>query len=441
MNSRRLQSTIVGTITIAAILGSPPRLVGQEIDFEYRCVILKSQSTEDQLSELPLSAAEVVEGETFYVELWATDSGPVNTGLTSVYADLDHLEGTASCVDTGQSALFGLFADGVCQPPLVDVLGASQLTGGVGVAPEWARVAWVEYLATETGTASFQLHPASSESAAFGRGLVPTESIDYGACSTLVVPAVPDPVLAHKPIGSRYLRFEAPPTTAGEHPDEIVRITCLSLDGFPAPPTNTFYVDPPYQAPDENTMQPGLTMTAAPLSCSPHAHPWSLESVVNAYGAEIMPRSEYAIQRAYADCTDLLTSEQCWSHPVIIATGAFGDVIEPWYVPQGPPQPDFNDISAIVAKFLANPDTPTKAMAQLQPNVVFPSRPTDFNDIAASVAAFLGVPYPLAIDASGPCACPSTVACGVTVCTQDAQCGDGYCIGGFCTDACGRCAN
>lgn len=103
------------------------------------------------------------------------------------------------------------------------------------------------------------------------------------------------------------------------------------------------------------------------------------------------------------------------------------------------PQPDFEDIASVVAKFLAQPTTPPKRVAQLQPETVFPKRPVDFRDISAAVNAFLGVAFAEEPFGHGPCACPSLVTCGATPCANDAECADGLCVGGFCMDPCRRC--
>ena len=102
----------------------------------------------------------------------------------------------------------------------------------------------------------------------------------------------------------------------------------------------------------------------------------------------------------------------------------------------GPPQPDFNDIAAVVSKFMQEPTAPIKASAQLQANTPKPAEEISFRDIAAAVSGFIPEPYPYV----GPCACPSIVTCGVTGCATDTACGDGVCLDGFCTDPCGRCS-
>lgn len=153
-------------------------------DFAYRCVAVNDPSSEDQ-GLLPTNGVtQVGLGQAFFVEFWATDSGATNTGVVSAYADMDYAEDIVSCTSSPiHTPLYGLFPSGACTGDLVDELGGTQFTSGVAVEPEWARVAYVEFSCDAVGTADFLLSPASSESSAYGRGLVPTDAIDYGACS------------------------------------------------------------------------------------------------------------------------------------------------------------------------------------------------------------------------------------------------------------------
>lgn len=245
-------------------------------------------------------------------------------------------------------------------------------------------------------------------------------------------PAVPTPESAST---IRYLRFESPPP-APPGLNEVIRVTIQSLDGFPIPSPNQFYVGPPITAPEEVLSQPGLTFTAAPLQCDPYAHTWSAEGVLSVYGAEIMPSSSYLVQRASGACPDLAL-DTCWSEPLVVNTAHFGDVVDDFW--PAPLQPDFRDVQAYVAKFLGSVGAPLKSIAQLQPNVVHPMQPIDFRDITVVVQAFLGTSY-ASIDAiTGPCTCPSSVICDSVACSADLVCGGGRCVDGFCRDACDRC--
>ena len=244
--------------------------------------------------------------------------------------------------------------------------------------------------------------------------------------------------IASSALGNRYLSAVC---SAVFGSDEVIRVRFTVLDGFPVPGQDFRYVGAPTPAPEEDAANPGETFNAAPLSCVPVFRDWSSDSTIAIYGAEIMPGSEYQVQRANSSCASgNLGDEACWSTPITLTTGKYGDVWPLFDAPGNPPQPDFNDIAAVVQKFLASPGAPTKAMCQLQPNVVFPMRQIDFRDVAADVQAFLGVPYASGYD--GPCDCPPSVICGATVCSADLHCvgfGDGLCADGFCTDKCGRC--
>jgi len=275
---------------------------------------------------------------------------------------------------------------------------------------------------------------------------VPDEcDIAGGASSDDNGDGIPDEcqvVVPNPPVGTgepartnRYLRFSTPASGAV---DEVIRVTAVSLDGFVLPDPNVFYLGIPSAAPEEDITQLERTFAAAPLQCAPHARDWASVGVISAFGAEIMPGSTYDVQRAFGACPNLEIDESCWSPPLTIVTAKFGDLVDP-FAPE-PQQPDFKDIAACVSKFVWAPTAPIKAVAQLQPNVVFPDRPIDFKDIAADVQAFVGASYATVVNSIGPCICPSAVLCGVAACSEDTQCGSGFCIGGFCTDACGRCS-
>jgi len=248
------------------------------------------------------------------------------------------------------------------------------------------------------------------------------------------VPSPPTPV-AVPDYTNRYIRFLVPESEGGS--EEVVRVTPIAIDGLVGPLPQALYVGPPVDAPDENAVFPGLTFTAAPLSCEPFATDWSLEGVVAVHGAEIAPNSTYEITRADAGCPALL-GEDCWSDPLSVTTARFGDVMPP-FAPE-PSQPDFRDIEGMVGKFLSTGESPFKPVCQLQPRLVNPQAPIDFRDINASVSAFLGTSFDAAVGLSGGCTCPSSVTCNATVCAAGDDCPGGTCVQGFCADACGRCA-
>jgi len=235
---------------------------------------------------------------------------------------------------------------------------------------------------------------------------------------------------------NRYLSFV--PATVSEL--KALRVTAVDLDGFSELNGEVRWVGPPRDYPEEDSSDPNRSFIGAALQCSPHFQDWSTIDLLYVFGAEIMPSSQYRVDAIHADCADRMDIPESYTTPIDLMTGKWGDAA-PLFdgdVP-GVSQPDFNDISALVSKFTQSPTAPIKAHAQLLPNVVFPDRPIDFKDISATVSAFIGTPFWLALGVSGPCTCPSSVPCGGTSCANDTQCGGGFCIDGFCTDACGRC--
>jgi hypothetical protein len=246
---------------------------------------------------------------------------------------------------------------------------------------------------------------------------------------------IADPVAAEpSPVAkNRYLTIL--PTNAGRQ--TAIRVTLSALATYPGFVGESRWVGPPFDAPEEDTSQPGLTFRTAKLVCEPVFRDWGTVGLLHVYGGELIPDSEYAVDVIDDSCADLIDDPDSYSAPLPVTTGKWGDVETPFEGEDPAPQPDFKDISAVVDKFIADPLAPIKARTQLQPNVVFPTRPISFKDIAAAVGAFLGTAY--SDEMFGPCVCPSTVTCGATPCQEDLTCGDGYCIDDFCTDPCGRC--
>jgi len=259
-------------------------------------------------------------------------------------------------------------------------------------------------------------------------------SCEASGCRPASAP-LPDPGVSEPPpLRNRTLSLV--PTNAGVV--TALRVTPTFLDGFDASAAPTLWAGPPQIFPNEDTSYepPGDMFLASGLQCTPYFTDWGWVDLLYIYSAEILPNSTYQIQAVQELCIDQLDNEAIYSDPLIAATGVWGDVTAPYASDLIAPQPDFTDIAAVVAKFTAAPGSIHKASAQLQPNVVFPSRPVDFKDISAAVGAFADTPYPFA----GPCGCPPVISCNATGCANDLDCGNGLCVDGFCADQCGRCA-
>lgn len=120
-------------------------------------------------------------------------------------------------------------------------------------------------------------------------------------------------------------------------------------------------------------------------------------------GDAILPDSTYTIQAIDEDCLGTIDDEFSYSPGLVVSTGRWGDVVEPFHADSPAPQPDINDILAVVDKFLRpSAVPPTRPSVQLLGNVIDPTKTPDINEILLCVDAFLGKPYPYA----GPSACP-----------------------------------
>ncbi|MBW8040457.1 MAG: hypothetical protein FVQ85_10695 [Planctomycetes bacterium] len=178
-----------------------PRIVPVELEvFREYCyidvrvvpvaVLTNPATTSEVRTTLPDSIPGVVRGNTFYLEIWASDLGKTNTGLTGVYVDVDFC-GQASALDVEHGTIFVTFPDGTIQPGGVDEFGGSALPNGGGIEPEWVRVGWIQMSAqTETGTCTISLLPSSTGIGALDRGVIPWAFVDLGSVELPITPPV-----------------------------------------------------------------------------------------------------------------------------------------------------------------------------------------------------------------------------------------------------------
>jgi len=247
------------------------------------------------------------------------------------------------------------------------------------------------------------------------------------------------PLAEVQPIAkNRYLTMRPDPSWAGRQ--IALRVNPLTLPGLEYAEYVPLWVGPLGDYPDENAAHPGQTFSVARLQCDPYYTDWSGESEFHVTGAQIIPWGRYKVQAVEAGCD--LSFASSYSEPLRFTNAKFGDIVAP-FDGQGPTEPDFTDITALIDKFLAAPTAPPKARAQLQPSVIRPNRPVDFGDIYVVIQAFLGERYVDTFTGYGGrpegCTCPSAVTCGATACLGDGQCTGGVCLDGFCMDACGWC--
>lgn len=149
-----------------------------DIDAKFRVTVRAAASGSDTVLTLPASLTSITAGQQFHVEIWASDVGDVNTGLTSAYVDLT-FPPEASVVSMNHHSVFNVFGSGQTSGQLVDELGGSTLSADTAAEPLWVRVASVRMLATEDRPVfQFGLTPSATGIASYGRGELPWSSVE-----------------------------------------------------------------------------------------------------------------------------------------------------------------------------------------------------------------------------------------------------------------------
>ncbi len=120
----------------------------------------------------PASVESLPPNSTFWVELWASNTGAPLGGLACVYADLTFSTAVVDAVPVEiNSPLFPLLATTAVFDEVGGIVAA---VGGCQTAPaisdlglgEWVLVKRLEFSATDTGVAEFSLLPSSDPFAA-----------------------------------------------------------------------------------------------------------------------------------------------------------------------------------------------------------------------------------------------------------------------------------
>ena len=185
-------------LTLAAIIGL---LVSGgpagAADVKVSVVALSSPSSSDTRQSLPTSISATPVGQDYYVEVWASDVGTTNTGLTSVYVDLTFSPSAATTAKSvSHGGIFTVFPSGTIGSGIVDELGGSSLTAA-GIEPQWARAASVRMSANTAGSVVYGLAAGTAGIAAMGRGLIPWSEVQSAG---VTVQQVQPPAITVHPV-------------------------------------------------------------------------------------------------------------------------------------------------------------------------------------------------------------------------------------------------
>lgn len=160
-------------------------------DVRLALVVLPASGPSDAVTTLPTSVASVETGQAFVAELWATDSGALNTGLIGVFASLSFTPTSMQATFVESRSPFTLLSGGTINNAggTITGLGGNDATfAGQGIAPTWARVAVVHFVAScPVSSASLTLASSTNEVSARGRGTILPSAIQYGSATLNVV--------------------------------------------------------------------------------------------------------------------------------------------------------------------------------------------------------------------------------------------------------------
>lgn len=157
------------------------------MDVQLRVV---SSPTTSNSTALPTGIASIATGGTFYLEVWVQEFSAAGTGVTGGEIDLRYDTALADGVAV-VNAEFDLLPNGVIEDAvgLIDNLGGGTNATDRGAAPQWARLAYVEFTATGLGTQTFRLEPGEEQFSVASAGLVEWGDVDLTDEATLQVRA------------------------------------------------------------------------------------------------------------------------------------------------------------------------------------------------------------------------------------------------------------
>ena len=155
-------------------------------------VTLMAPSSSDTGTLLPPSITNVGPGSTYYVEIWAQQTAG-SEGIQGGAIDVRFSPDTQAAFQTlYHGGIYTVLTTGsFVAPDLIDDLGGATFSGGVGVAPEWARLGYIEMHAAGEDEITYTLEAAGFQFSLSGVGNVPWSDVDLDSLSLNADPTPP----------------------------------------------------------------------------------------------------------------------------------------------------------------------------------------------------------------------------------------------------------
>ncbi|MDA1055202.1 MAG: dockerin type I domain-containing protein [Planctomycetota bacterium] len=143
-------------------------------------LVVVPQPTVAGTTTLPHSIDIVPVDSTYFVEVWVQDVSHVAAGITGGFVDLSYTTEFADALNVFHDE-FTLLTDGVIDDSagLIDDLGGATLNTALGHDPEWARLGYVEVVASALGDVLVELAPGKLPFARNGHGEVPWHQVNF----------------------------------------------------------------------------------------------------------------------------------------------------------------------------------------------------------------------------------------------------------------------
>ncbi|MEM9589080.1 MAG: choice-of-anchor M domain-containing protein, partial [Planctomycetota bacterium] len=159
--------------------GPEPYTIPSEVESVDVQLLPVAMPSAAELTGLPDAIDSVSVGESYYVEVWVQDTTGQSGGIAGGHIDIQY---TTELLDALQLTheSFNVLQSGVIDDAagLIDDFGGGTLTQQQAVAPGWARLGYVEVLATSVGEAEYSLLPGSLPFATFGGGNIEFDDVD-----------------------------------------------------------------------------------------------------------------------------------------------------------------------------------------------------------------------------------------------------------------------
>ncbi len=312
---------------------------------------------------------------TFVVELWVSDVGVVNTGVTGMYVDLSFNPTVFQATSLVHSAGFPELNEGGIDNSngIIANFGGSNFTPQ-GIDPSWSRIGYVEMSTLAASPSSITSSMGLGGVGVFSRPPPTPAELSLGStsfnCNDILVPPLSPPA-PHDITKDRYLSIDP-----SSNPGQAIALRVTRVGS-----STPWYVSCALQ-------DAGVDGKLSELVQVAEFCVWT-DSVIHIRGCEVVPGNEYIIDASADDSTFSPSLSIFTTPPQFTAGRQFGDLVGSfaggaWSAPEG--FVTASDIVAVVQKFQLIVSAPH--ISRVDTDAKIPNGLIASNDILREVIAF-----------------------------------------------------